>query len=98
MSLQIGDQGATTGMTKDIYEKLNELLQPKVPATDLDAAQKGWKDLAFAIATGVVEHIVKNAEIAGLTVSGTVTLPVTNNNASGSLTLTQSGSTKDLIK
>jgi hypothetical protein len=98
MALQIGDQGATTGMTKEIYDKLNELFKPKVPPENLADAQKGWKDLAFAIATGVVQHITNNAQISGLTVGGTVALPVVNNSASGTLTLPQSGSTTGLIK
>jgi hypothetical protein len=98
MPLQIGDQGATTGMTKEIYDKLNELFQPKVPAENLADAQKGWKDLAFAIATGVVGHIANNAEVSGLIVGGTVTLPVANNSASGPLTLRQTGPTTGLIR
>lgn len=98
MPLQIGNQAATAGMTKDIYDKLNELFQPKVPAENLADAQNGWRDLAFAIASGVAEHIVNNAEVSGLTVLGTATLPVSNDSASGSLTLKQNDSTTGLIK
>jgi RNA-binding protein YhbY len=90
MALNIGDQGATTGMTKEIYDKLNDLLKPKVPDANLADAQAGWKELSFAIATGVVTHIVKNAEVTNVSVSGNVTLPVAANNAAGSVSLPQS--------
>src|SRR5258707_902478 len=89
MALSIGDQGASAGMTKDIYDKLNEVLKPNVPPENLSAAQKGWKDLAFAIATGVVTHIVNNAAVTGVSVSGDVKLPVAAGNASGKVTLAQ---------
>ena len=89
MALSIGDQQASGGMTKDIYDKLNEVLKPGVPPENLADAQKGWKNLAFAIATGVVNHIVNNAAVTGISVSGSVTLPVTASNATGSVTLTQ---------
>jgi hypothetical protein len=98
MALQIGDQGATTGMTKEIYDKLNEVLMPKVPSDQLADAQKGWKELAFAIATGVVTHIVEQAEVAGLAVSGNATLTVQGNQATGSVNLNQTGVTTGLIR
>jgi hypothetical protein len=97
MALDIGDQGASTGMAKEIYDKLNELLKPKVPPANLADAQKGWQDLAFAIATGVVTHIVKNAEVTNVSVSGNVTLPVAANSAAGSVTLAQ-GATPGKVK
>jgi hypothetical protein len=69
-----------------------------VPAADLSKAQNGWKQLAFAIATGVVGHILSNAEISGLAVSGSANLTVANNAATGNVSLTQSGATTGLIR
>jgi hypothetical protein len=89
MALEIGDQGANGGMTKDIYDKLNEVLKPKVPPANLADAQKGWKDLAFAIASGVVTHIVNNASVTGVSVAGSVTLPVAGGKAAGPVSLAQ---------
>jgi|ERR1019366_3042867 hypothetical protein len=97
MALSIGDSSASDGMTKAIYDKINEVLSPTVPASDLAKAQDGWKKLAFAIATGVVGHIQSNGEIQGLAVSGTASLNVSNNVASGNVSLTQSGATTGLI-
>ena len=98
MALQIGDTSASGGMTKSIYDKLNELLSPKVPAADLPKAQDGWKQLAFAIATGVIGHILSNAEVAGLAVGGQVNLPVANNAAAGNVSLAQTGATTGLLR
>jgi hypothetical protein len=98
MALDIGDSGAGGGMTKAIYDQLNAVLMPKVPEADLPDAQKGWKELAFAIATGVVQHILANLEITGLQVSGTANLTVQNNSASGTVTLQQTGNTGHLVR
>lgn len=98
MALQIGDAGAAGGMTKEIYDKLNELLMPSVPQENLTDAQNGWKKLAFAIATGVVTHVLSNMEVAGVSVSGQVSLPLANNAAAGAVTLAQSGPTTGHIR
>lgn len=90
MALQVGDETATMGMTKAIYEKLNELLSPKIPPASLPDAQTGWKQLAFAIATGVIGHILTNMEIKDIQVSGAVSLPVAASTAAGPVTLHQS--------
>lgn len=89
MPLTIGDSGANAGMAKGIYDQLNEVLRPNVPAASLADAQKGWKSLAFAIATGVVTHIVNHAEVTGVSVEGTLKLPVSGANATGPVTLSQ---------
>jgi hypothetical protein len=98
MALQVGDQSATTGMTKEIYDKLNEMLSPTVPQENLTDAQKGWKRLAFAISTGVITHLLSNMEVAGLGVTGQATLPVAGGNASGTVTLAQNATTTGLIR
>ena len=98
MALEIGDEGATSGMAKAIYDKLNELLKTPVPPEDLANAQKVWKQLAFGIATGVVTHLLDNLEITGLAVTGQVSLPIGGNNASGAVTLNQTAATSRLIR
>jgi hypothetical protein len=98
MAIDIGDSGALGGMTKDIYEKLNELLSPKVPPDALPAAQSGWKEIAFAVATGVVTHLLAHLEVTGLTVSGSANLTVAGTSATGTVTLNQSGSTGGLVR
>jgi len=91
MALVIGGVTADTGMTKAIFDQFDALLSPPLQkAVDdakdadvrdaaqkaLDAARDGWKKLAFAIATGVVQHLVANLEVAGVQTSGTVTATV----------------------
>jgi hypothetical protein len=94
----IGDETAASGMAKDIYDKLNELLKGPVPASDLADAQKVWKQIAFGVATGVVNHLLANLEITGVSVSGQANLPVAGNAAAGTVTLSQSGTTNGLIR
>ena len=105
MAVSIGDQAASSGMSKAIYDQLNQLLSPAIkdPPT-LAKAQTSWQQLAFAIATGVVNHIVSNMQVSGIQVSGTINAPVTPTGggaaigtATGSLTSTQTGSTTGLV-
>ncbi len=43
MAMQIGDLGATSGMTKAIYDKMRELMEPidGVTGEDLDVVTRG---------------------------------------------------------
>jgi hypothetical protein len=93
MALIIGSQEADAGMSQLIFQAMDSLLSPPLQqAVDradavskaaaqqaLDEARKGWKKLAFAIAKGVVDHIISNMEISGITVQGDVTTVVSNN-------------------
>jgi hypothetical protein len=106
MALVIGDVTAAAGMTKAVYDQVDALLSPPLQkavdeATDakvkdsaqkaLDAARDGWKKLAFAIATGVVQHLLANLEVAGVQTSGTVTATVQGQVATAvGVTFTQS--------
>jgi hypothetical protein len=98
MALTIGTVEATTGMTKAIYDKLDEVFGSQVPPADLAKAQDGWRDLAFAIAGGLVPYLVANLEVTGLRVSGNAQLAVAGNAASGAVTLNQSGPTQGLVR
>ena len=76
------------GMSALIYNELDVLLSPPLQdAVDqaegdaknaaqnaLDEARIGWQKLAFAVASGVVEHLLANLEIRGVETQGTVTI------------------------
>ena len=86
MALEIGTAKAGSGMTKAIYDQMDALLSPPLQqAVDnatpeakpkaqeaLDAAREGWKKMSFAIATGVISHLLANLEIAGVETRGDV--------------------------
>jgi hypothetical protein len=79
MALVIGDISASSGMTKEIYDQLETLLSPPLQGMstqDLEKVKTGWKQLAFAIATGVVNHIKSNMEIFGIQTAGGVNVKV----------------------
>ncbi len=71
MALIIGDESASAGMSKSIYDKLRDVMEPidGVTGDDLEDVRNSWRKLAFAVATGVVEHIKLNMEISGVDVS-----------------------------
>lgn len=71
MALQVGDQAATAGMAKAIFDKLDEALGPNIESMEpaaRETVRDGWRKLAFAIAGGVVNHITANMEIFGIQV------------------------------
>jgi hypothetical protein len=79
MALVIGTVDADSGLSKAIFEQMDILLAPplqqavdnaagdaKAKAQEaLDAARKGWKQLAFAIATGVITHPRQTSKLPG---------------------------------
>jgi hypothetical protein len=72
MALEIGDITASSGMSKAIYDQLDTLLSPPLEGMaeeDMEKVRDSWKKIAFAIATGVIEHIKSNMEIYGVEVS-----------------------------
>ncbi|RZI53868.1 MAG: hypothetical protein EOP16_00540 [Pseudonocardia sp.] len=95
MALVIGDDTAAEGMAGDIYVQLERALSPPMQkavdeAADeakataersLVAAREGWKKLAFAIAHGVITHLLANMEVVGIDVSGSITATVTGESA-----------------
>src|SRR5262245_30951817 len=110
MALEIGNQQASTGMSQAIYDQLNALLSPpleNMAPADLEKVRDGWRKLAFAIATGVVNHIKSNMEIFGIQTSGPVTTAVTGTvsegttvtgTGTGNVTTAQSGATTGHVK
>jgi hypothetical protein len=94
MALQIGDTNATSGMSKAIYDQFDALLSPPLagmPPADLEKVRTGWRQLAYAIAKGVVEHIKTNMEISGIQTTGSVNVNVTGTVSGSSVTGTGTG-------
>ena len=90
MSLEIGNITANTGMSKSIYDQINTVLSPsleEMSEEDMEKVRESWRKLAFAVATGVIEHIKSNMEISGVEVSindVSTTVNVTTDCPSGS--------------
>jgi hypothetical protein len=91
VALVIGSVNADAGMSKAIYDQVDALLSPplqeavdnaegpaKAKAQEaLDAARDGWKKLSFAVATGVIGHVLSNMEVVGVQTRGNVNAQVT---------------------
>jgi hypothetical protein len=92
MAMQVGDEQARSGMEKDIYDQMDQIMKPTVPPKNLEDARKGWKKLAFAVASGVITHIKNNMEIAGIQAHGDVTTTVTGTVARNTVTGSGTGS------
>lgn len=96
MALVIGSVAADSGLTKAIYDEVSNQLSPPLQklvdqATGdakagaqqtLDEARDGWRKLSFAVATGVIGHLLSNLEIRGVQTAGSVNAPVSGNCAS----------------
>lgn len=79
MALQIGDLGATAGMTKAIYDQIRANIEPdlaELSEEDLEPVRDGWRKLAHAIATGVIQHLLDNLEVRDVETRGTVTVSI----------------------
>lgn len=65
MGLIIGDENASQGMTKAIYDKIRQVMEPidGVSEEQMTDIRASWKKLSHAIAHGVVSHIKSNMEI-----------------------------------
>jgi hypothetical protein len=84
MALQIGTKAATSGMTKAIYDQMNAVLSPPLsdlPPAELAKIRDSWKQLAFAISKGVIDHITANMEIRGVQTTGNVSAAVSSGTA-----------------
>ncbi|HEX2084699.1 MAG TPA: hypothetical protein VHF89_03380 [Solirubrobacteraceae bacterium] len=90
MALQVGSVDAGSGMSKAIFDQIDALLSPPleqaVEAADgdvkaeaqqaLDRARDSWRKLSFAIATGVIGHVLSNLEVVGVQTRGDVAASV----------------------
>ncbi len=87
MALDIGNAAATTGMTKAIYDKMNEVMASSLDGLEPDKAEPirdGWRKLAHAVATGVVAHIRDNAEVVEVVTRGDISATVSGDTATQS--------------
>ena len=96
MALDTGNPAATTGMTKAIYDKMREIMEPPLgdlKPEELDPIREGWRKLAHAIAFGVVNHIADNAEVVGVVTRGDISATVSGSTATQSnVAFSQGGS------
>ncbi len=71
MALIIGDESASQGMTKAIYDSMRNTLEPieGMSEEDMKPIRESWRKLSYAIANGVIEHIKSNMEIHGVEVA-----------------------------
>jgi hypothetical protein len=94
MAMQVGDEQASSGMAKDIYDQMDQIMKPTdpIPPASLEEMRKGWKKLAFAVASGVITHIKNNMEISGIQGKGDVTTTVTGTVAGNTVTGSGTGS------
>jgi len=90
MSMDAGSAEASSGMSKAIYTEMDKVLSPPLvkavddaseetkPGTQkaLDEARRNWKQMSFAIATGVIAHLKESMEITGIQTSGDVSANV----------------------
>lgn len=84
MALSVGNRQATSGMTLSIYQAIDAELRPQMEqeGVGVDAikeSQDAWRKLAFAIATGVINHLTSNMEIFGIQTRGDVNASVQGN-------------------
>lgn len=69
MALVIGNEQASTGMSQAIYDQIEDSLGDGLAAlkpADQETIRDGWRKLAFAIATGVVSHLLAHLELSGV--------------------------------
>lgn len=111
MALQIGDPNATSGMTKAIFDELDAKLMTQdeknqLKPQDLESIRSGWRKLAFAVSTGIINYLKANMEILGIEATGSVTTTVTGSvsgtnvtgTGTGTVAATQSGPTTGHVK
>ena len=79
MALKIGDINATAGMSKAIFDEINIFMSPPfedISEEDMAKIRDGWRKLAYAIAKGVIDHIIANMEIHGIQTEGNINTTV----------------------
>ena len=101
MALTIGNKNATSGMSKSIYDEIRDAIEPDLGDLDeptLEDMRDGWRKLAFAIATGVIEHIQSNMEIQGVQTRGNIAATVSGSSATqNNVTFTQNNNGTGLV-
>ena len=81
MALKAGNRKASEGMSKVIYQEIKNLflahfIDIDIKEEDLNKIHEGWQRLSYAIAKGVIEHIIENMEIIKVQTKGNVNTTV----------------------
>jgi hypothetical protein len=74
-------------MTKAVYDQINAVLSPPLsdlPPAEIAKIRDSWKQLAFAISKGVIDHLKANMEINGVQTSGNISAAVSGGAATQS--------------
>jgi len=81
MAMQIGDMHAASGLSKAIYDRVREVMEPVpgISGDDVETLRDSWRKLAYAVARGVVEHLQANMEIKEVQTRGDVSVSVNGN-------------------
>jgi hypothetical protein len=109
MALVPGNNTASVGMSKAIYDEIASQLSGNLDGLEpdaQDAVEQQWQKLAFAIATGIISHLKSNIEIFGIQASGPVTTDVTvtvggaegSGTGAGNVITEQSGATTGHVR
>jgi len=88
MALEIGNSGASSGLSKRIWDELSASGMPGAKQTDEDNDAyelriDSLKKMCYSIAKGVVNEILDNLEIKGITVKIDSTVQTVENYAAG---------------
>jgi hypothetical protein len=88
MALSIGNAAATTGMTGAVYKQLRAALEPDLPddmdPVDVEKVRAGWRKLAHAVATGVIQHLLSNMEVRDVQTRGNISPSITGSTETAS--------------
>jgi hypothetical protein len=90
MPLNAGDNTASAGMAKAIYDTMKAELTPLFASADVDMepVEKAWKKISYAIAYGVIFHIKNNMEIIGIKTTWSDSTELTGTATEGTTTHT----------
>ncbi len=58
MSFNAGDKDATSGMSKEIFDMINQNMSPLFGGSPPAKTTEAWKNLANAIAVGVTKQLM----------------------------------------
>jgi hypothetical protein len=75
MSLEPGNNNATVGMSKAVYECIKAEFESNLIGLDPDNTQEiksYWKKLAYAVSKGVIDYFIENLEIIGIATKGDI--------------------------
>jgi len=87
MALEIGSENADSGMSLLIYIEMDRLLSPPLLKAIEEAkteeqrakykealaeARTGWKKISYAIAKGVIDHVISNMEVFSIETKGDI--------------------------